>query len=181
MGNRTGIYIVFHAGGTTDPTASDRKYYGTLQMWDAHKHHDFKFTNSHDKTNAVRDTSKRETLERALKERLNLSKSVLLIATETTRNDTDWVPFEINYAVEKCGLPIIVAYPDSEPSQLPLRQCWPDALARHVAANKVKTLHIPFRQKPIIEAISQFSVQNQPQYTVTTYTDEAYKKWGSVR
>lgn len=180
MANRTGVYVVFHAGGTTDPTASDRRYYGTLQMWDANKHHEFTFTNSHDKTNAVRDSSKKETLERALKARLNASKSVLLIATASTPQDTDWVPFEIDYAVESCGLPIIVAYPERLPSDLPVRAFWPAALAKHVAANRVRTLHIPFLQKPIMQAIAQFSVQDLPYYAVTTYTEDTYRRWGVI-
>lgn len=182
MGNRTGIYVMFHAGGTTDPTASDIKYYNTLKMWDSHKHHDFSFTNSHDKTNAVRDSSKRETLRKALVTRLNVSKSVLLIATETTRNDTDWVPFELEYAIEKCGLPIIIAYPDhgAITNNIP-RQFWPDKLQEHVRADTVKTLNIPFLQKPITDALDSFSVQNPPKYTVTTYTEAKYREWGLLR
>ena len=74
MAYRNGTYVAFHAGGTSDPTASDIKYYNTMKMWDANKTIDFKFTDSHDKTSAVRDSSKRATLERALMARLHDSK-----------------------------------------------------------------------------------------------------------
>ena len=85
MAYRNGTYVAFHAAGTTDPTASDIKYYNMMKAWDANDSFDFTFTNSHDKTAAVRDSSKRATLERLIKERLNNSKNFVLIITDITK------------------------------------------------------------------------------------------------
>ena len=112
MAYRNGTYVAFHAGGTTDPTASDIKYYNTMKMWSANKNIDFSLINSHEKTSAVWDSSARNTLRRALVTRLNNSKHMVLILTTETKNDTDWVPFEIAYAVDECQMPIIAVYPD---------------------------------------------------------------------
>ena len=83
MAYRNGTYVAFHAGGVTDPTKSDIKYYNLLKSWDAHKNIDFTLINSHEKTNAVRDSSSKETLKKVLKTRLNNSKHLLLIFVET--------------------------------------------------------------------------------------------------
>ena len=110
MAYRNGTYIAFHAGGTMDPTASDIKCYRMLKAWHEHDDIEFEFINSHDKVAGVRDTSTKATLRRSLVERLNKSKNMVLIIGSTTRLDTDWVPFEIGYAVDACKIPIIAAY-----------------------------------------------------------------------
>ena len=94
MAYRNGTYVAFHANNTSDPTESDMKYYNTLRMWKVRDESDFKFVNSHEKRD-VRDWSTKETLKRALRERMNNSKHLLLIIGQTTRFDTDWIPFEI--------------------------------------------------------------------------------------
>ena len=43
-------------------------------------------------------------------ERLNNSKNMVLIIGPTTRFDTDWVPFEIGYAVDYRKIPTIATY-----------------------------------------------------------------------
>ena len=72
--NRTGTYVAFDGLGQTDPSKSDFRYYSILQAWDANKSIDFKLTNSHEKTYAVRDTSSRATLYARIRERLSASK-----------------------------------------------------------------------------------------------------------
>jgi hypothetical protein len=37
---------------------------------------------------------------------------MLLIIGDSTRLDRDWVPFEIEYAVDSCNIPLIIAYTD---------------------------------------------------------------------
>lgn len=110
MAYRNGTYIAFHANGKTDPTASDMKYYQLLKAWTQRQDDDFSFINSHEKTASVRDSSLRETLRSRLVTRLKNSKHLLLIIGETTREDTDWVPFEIRYAVDECNIPVIAVY-----------------------------------------------------------------------
>lgn len=183
MPRRTGTYVAFHADGVSEPTESDMKYYRLLQSWHENEHHDFSFTNSHDKTAAVRDTSLRETLRRRLLERLSMSKNFLLILGETTKFDTDWVPFEIESAIDAYDLPVVVAYtaysaipPNS--STVELAKWWPSTLARRLSAATARTIHVPFRQKPIHAALTQFDVLEPPTWPLTFFTREAYQKWG---
>jgi len=180
MADRTGTYVAFHAAGTTDPTESDMKYYRLLQAWDVRSDRDFEFTDSHEKTAAVRDSSKRETLERRLKERLNRSKNMILIVTEETKKDTDWVPFEIRYAVDDCGIPIIAAYPGYgcivNPAALSV--LWPKALAARINNGDARVLHVPFLEKPLATAVEQFTHSNLPKAGRSYYGPSSYRQWG---
>lgn len=180
MAYRNGTYIAFHAGGTTDPTASDIKYYRMLKAWHENDGVEFKFIDSHEKTAAVRDSSLRETLRRRLMERMNNSCNFMLIVTQTTRNDRDWVPFEIGYAVDSCGLPVIAAYPGYEKIMAPaeLRQLWPTALAQRIDSKDARVIHIPFKRAFIDDAIGQFTVNNLPKEPLAYYSAEAHQNLG---
>jgi len=170
MTYRSGTYMAFHAGGTTNPTASDIKYYNTLKMWSANKNIEFRLINSHEKTSAVRDTSKKETLRRALITRLNNSKNMVLILTHSTKNDVDWVPFEVAHAIDTCNMPIIATYPDfvSILSPSKLSEYWPTSLSSRITNRSARVIHIPFKKAPIIDAIDQFGVNN-PDYPIDGY------------
>jgi len=109
MTYRNGTYIAFHANGEREPTESDMKYYNLLCAWKLNERCELSFVNSHEKTSAIRDASKRETVRRALTERLRNSKNMVLIIGKTTREDRDWVPLEIAYAIDTCEIPIIAA------------------------------------------------------------------------
>jgi hypothetical protein len=164
MAYRSGTYIAFHAGGTRDPTASDIKYYRMLKAWHEHDNIDFKFVNSHEKVAAVRDSSTRETLRRSLKERLNNSRNMILIIGPTTKLDTDWVPFEIEHAVDECKLPIIAVYTGYGKITKPveLSSFWPAAFSKRIANSTVRAIHIPFKRAAIDAAIGQFDHNNLP-------------------
>ena len=116
MAYRNGTYVAFHAAGTSDPTASDMKYYRLLNAWNVRPDRDFHFIDSHNKAAAVRDTSSKERLKVVLSQRLRNSKNMILILGQTTRFDRDWIPFEIAYAVDNCRIPIIAAYPGFDAS-----------------------------------------------------------------
>ncbi|HEU4791663.1 MAG TPA: TIR domain-containing protein [Flavobacterium sp.] len=180
MAYRNGTYIAFHADGTNVPTESDIKYYNLMKAWTAKTDDDFSMINSHDKTSAVRDSSLKTTLRNRLKERLNLSKHMVLIIGPTTKNDTDWVPFEIEYAIDNCGLPIIIAYAGYDYILNPkfLSDLWPKALKERIENGTVKAIHIPFKKEPLIDAISQFDLKNKPSTSLNYYTKEAYKEFG---
>lgn len=184
MSYRNGIYVAFHAGGTTDPTKSDIKYYNTMKMWNVSKHIDFNICDSHEKTASVRDSSKKETLRRSLVTRLKNSKQFLLILTKTTKNDTDWVPFEIAYAVDECSLPLILAYPDFDSIMAPaqLSDYWPQALKTRLENRSARAIHIPFKKAPVLDALSQFDINNKeyPTDGFGYYTREAHQEWGLV-
>jgi hypothetical protein len=180
MAYRSGTYVAFHAAGTSDPTDSDMKYYNLLRAWHVQKDNDFSFVNSHEKAAAVRDGSKKETLKRTLSERLRNSKNMILILGETTKFDTDWVPFEISYAVDTCEIPIIAAYPHYNYIMAPaeLAGFWPAALADRIRSGAARVIHIPFRQAPLTDAVGQFSHDAMPATGVNYYTKEAYASFG---
>ena len=100
MANRTGTYIAFDGLGEIDPTKSDFRYYTMIQAWDANKRFDFKFVNSHDKTDAVRNTSKIATLKARIQERLRASKNMLVIlSSQTAKRSGSVLSYEIEQAV----------------------------------------------------------------------------------
>lgn len=185
MTYRNGTYVAFHAGGTTDPTASDIKYYNTMKMWSANKKIDFTLINSHEKTSAVRDSSTKETLRRSLVTRLNNSKHMVLILTAMTKKDTDWVPFEIAHAVDACQIPIIATYPDYDAILAPadLASYWPAALASRIANCTARVIHIPFKLPAVLDAIGQFGVLNTayPTNGYGFYNRETQVGWGLIK
>ncbi|KTD01947.1 hypothetical protein Lgee_0809 [Legionella geestiana] len=183
MAYRNGTYVVFHAQNTSDPTKSDMKYYRLLTAWHEHSDIEFKMINSHDKTSAVRDSSKRATLQSRIRERLNNSRNMLLIIGSTTHLDDDNVPFEISYAVDKCGIPIIAAYTgyDSICTPSRLRYLWPNALAARINNNTAKVIHVPFRKEPIKAALQKYDYQDPPKGSLVHYTQETFRKWGLLQ
>jgi hypothetical protein len=180
---RNGTYIAFHADGNNIPGGkSDIDYYNLLCAWDAHKNHDFKMVNSHEKASAVRDSSKRSTLRASLLERLRNSKNMVLIIGETTRFDTDWVPFEIEKAVDEYRIPIIIAYTvfgNAIRNPAALAGYWPPALKARIDNRTASAIHIPFKQAPLFNAIDQFSFNRLPNGgPLGIYNDAAYVSWG---
>lgn len=182
MAYRNGTYVAFHAQGTNLPGMSDMDYYNMMRAWSAHPDDDFTIVNSHDKSSAVRDTSLRTTLRNSLLERLRNSKNMVLIIGDKTRFDTDWVPFEIQHAVDTYGIPIIAVYPDFDYIMAPaeLRPLWPKAFQERIDSNKVRAIHIPFKKAPIMDAIGQFSHNKPPSTALNHYTREAYQQWGLI-
>lgn len=181
--NRTGTYVAFDGQGTTDPTKSDLHYFNLLKAWDKSGSIDFKFTNSHEKTYQVRDSSAKITLLKRLEERLAASKNFLLIITDMTNYDRGILNWEIEKAIDYYELPIIITYPGCQkivaPSQL--GGMWPKSLAERIKNRKGHCIHIPFKQGPIFDAINQFSVVNYKYPkggALGIYSVEAYKFWG---
>lgn len=181
MAYRNGTYVAFHAEGTNLPGKSDMDYYNLMRAWSAHPDDDFTMINSHDKASSVRDSSKRVTLRASLQERLRNSKNMLLIIGETTKQDTDWVPFEIEQAVDTYEIPIIAAYTDYCPIREPDKfwPLWPAALASRINNQTAHVIHIPFKKVPIMDAIRQFNHDKLPKGgALGRYTDETYRGWG---
>jgi MTH538 TIR-like domain (DUF1863) len=183
MAYRSGTYIAFHADGNKIPGGkSDIDYYNLLCAWDAHKSHDFKMVNSHEKASAIRDSSKKSTVRTSLLERLRNSRNMVLIVGETTRLDSDWVPFEIEKAVDAYKLPIIVAYTVfSKAIRNPsaLTSYWPPALKTRIDNGTASAIHVPFKQAPLYDAIDQFSHGNLPKGGgLGIYDDPTYLGWG---
>lgn len=180
MAYRNGTYVAFHANGTNQPGKSDIDYYNLMKAWSAKTDDDFTMINSHDKVAAVRDTSKKATLLASLHERLKNSKNFVLIIGETTKDDTDWVPFEIEQAVDTYRLPIIAAYTDYSPVLEPEKfwPLWPKALADRIQNKTARIIHIPFKKSPLLAAIGKYSHNNMPSSSLVHYSREAYTCWG---
>ena len=182
MAYRNGTYIAFHADGTNQPGKSDIDYYNLMVAWTEKKDEDFSMINSHDKAFAVRDTSLHATLRRSLLERLSNSRNMVLIIGETTNLDIDWVPFEIEKAVDTYKIPIIAAYtvmykPIRNP--VPLSIYWPKALELRINNGTANVIHIPFKKEALKDAISQLSHDNPPVGGgLTIYSDTSYKIFG---
>lgn len=184
MAYRNGTYVAFHADGTSDPTESDMKYYRLVEAWKDNENLEISFVNSHDKSNAVRDSSKKTTLENSIMERLRNSKNMLLIIGDTTKNDIDWIPFEISKAVDLYNLPIIVAYtgyryifPDyyAPANFSPL---WPLDLISRINKGSIRAIHIPFRKEPISAAINHFGINDSiPNTSLDYYIEQEYINW----
>jgi hypothetical protein len=182
MAYRNGTYVAFHADGNNIPCKTDIDYYNLMKAWAAKTDDDFTMINSHEKAYAVRDSSRRATLRSSLLERLRNSKNMVLLVGETTRNDTDWLPFEIEKAVDVYHVPIIVAYtvfdkPIRNPSALSLY--WPSALATRINYGTASAIHIPFKKGPLNDAIAQFSHNKLPLGgSLGCYDDSAYRLFG---
>lgn len=181
MHYRTGTYVAFDGLGEEDPSKSDFKYYATLQAWDSNKDIDFKLTNSHEKTYAVRDDSSRATLKARICERLSQSKNMVVVLSEDTRKSGSMLSFEIEKAVDVYNLPLIIAYPGYK-SILKVdthRSVWPNALRSRIDDGSARAIHVPFKKDPILDAIGQFTVQESSLSSgKDCYTVGTYRKWG---
>jgi hypothetical protein len=175
MAYRNGTYVAFHAQGTNLPGKSDMDYYNLMRAWSAKPDDDFTMINSHEKASAVRDASKKATLRASLQERLRNSRNIIVIIGETTRLDTDRVPFEIEQAVDTYGIPLIAAYTDYQYIMAPaeLRPLWPKALEKRIDNKTARAIHIPFKKAPIMDAIGQFSHAKLPNTALSYYNREA--------
>ncbi|MBX4151801.1 TIR domain-containing protein [Paenibacillus lautus] len=184
MANRTGTYVAFDGLGETDPTKSDFKYYATLQAWSANKNIEFSLTNSHEKTDAVRDTSKRATLYARIQARLRASKNMFVVLTSKTRYTGSVLSFEIEQAIDTYKIPLIIAYPEFS-SILHVEShsdIWPKALADRINSTGIEAIHIPFDKNCILDAITRFHVNGEHLSNGKNhYTRDAQIKWGLIR
>lgn len=184
MANRTGTYFGFDGLGEIDPSKSDFKYYATVQAWSAGKNIKFNFVNSHEKASAVRDTSKRATLEASIMERMRASKNMVVILSNQTRASGSMLSFEIEKAVDVYKLPLIIAHTGYDPILVPgaLSSRWPTALETRINKGTVKAIHIPFRKEAILAAIGQFTVNtNTLNGAQDFYNCDAQKGWGYIK
>jgi hypothetical protein len=182
MAYRNGTYVAFHANGTNIPGGnSDIDYYNLMKAWSAKTDDEFTMINSHEKAAAVRDSSKKETLKASLLHRLRNSRNMVLIIGETTLLDDDWVPFEIEKAVDTYKLPIIATYTGySTPIRKPaeLKKHWPSALATRINNGTANVIHIPFKKAALLDATSQFSHNALPKNGgLGFYSDNAYRSF----
>jgi hypothetical protein len=177
MAYRNGTYVAFAADGNFDITKSDIKYYNLLKGWNKMKGKTFKLINPHEKGAMLRQFSKEETIKRTLRARLDNSTRLLLLVGNTTKLDMDFVPYEIEYAIDKCKLFVIVSYVNhrtriSNHCPQNLINLIPKSLKDRIDNNSVKTLHIPFRERIINEAIKEYNHD-----TLTSFSFGGYKEF----
>lgn len=182
--NRTGTYVAFDGLGQTDPTKSDFHYYAMLQAWDQNRNIDFRFTNSHEKTYAVRDASSRETLYARIRQRLSASKNMLVILSKNTRYTGSVLSYEIQMAIDVYKIPLIIAYPGYTAicNVDELAGMWPKALEDRIDKSTTKAIHIAFAKQPILEAIKRFTVNGESLSNGKHFfIREAYASWGLIK
>lgn len=183
--NRTGTYVAFDGLGQSDPTKSDYRYYSILQAWSTNKNIDFRFTNSHEKTYAVRDTSLKETLYSRIRQRLSASKNMFVIISKDTRKSGSVLSYEIEQAIDVYKIPLIIAYPDYSAIWGvgdELASMWPDALTKRIDKDGTQAIHIAFQQKAITNAIPRFTVNGERLSSGRDYySKEAYEEWGLLK
>ena len=90
------------------------------------------------------------------------------------------MPFEIEYAIDTCEIPIIAAYTDFKWILRPdlLSGYWPAALADRINSGAARVIHVPFKREPLADAIKQFDCKNLPNGSLNYYTQEAYASFG---
>lgn len=181
MAYRNGTYVAFAADGAINIFSSDIKYYRLLQAWDLMKNREFRLINSHEKGPSLRRGSLDETIKRTLRQRLDNSSRLLLLVGNTTKDDDDFVPYEIEYAIKTCKIPVIVCYVTYKnriTTNLPnsLNILIPPKLRELINTNSVKTIHIPFRQRILNRALNDFKFDKHPTFTMTGYTDLVYNQ-----
>jgi len=185
MSYRNGTYVAFDGQGTTNPTESDLRYLGLLRSWNESKGYELHYSDSHLKTYKVLDNSERKTLENRLMERMRNSKNMLIILSEDTNYDRGMLNFEIEKAVDFYKIPLIVAYTDCNYilNAKELSDRWPKALKERINNRTAKAIHIPFKEKAIMNAISRFGVNSNDEKdtlksSLTTYSEKTYALWG---
>lgn len=183
MVNRTGTYIAFDGLGHSDPTKSDFRFYATIQGWDASNNSEFRFTNSHEKASSVRDSSKLETLQASIRQRLQASKNMLIVLSGDTRKSGSVLSWEIERAVDSYALPLIIAYTGCDfvlnPKGLSSR--WPTSLATRLNNGSAKAIHVPFKQDAIFDAIQRFTVNGEKlNGSFVYYDEETHRLWGYI-
>lgn len=174
MANRTANYAAFYVaepfnesnlGANATP---DFCYYNMLRAWKG-EDNSFPFVDAHEKTYNVRDGSEWETLKRRLRERLNVSKNIVLFLSSNTK-ESRALQEEIDYGINTKELPVIVIYPDfkeksdiwcSNGMRKQITDLWDKLPVFRDSMNKVATLHIPCKKLLIERALKDagFEVQ----------------------
>lgn len=169
MANRTGNYCAFYVKEPFKQTnlgantAKDFVSYRNLQMWKG-KDNSFPFVDSHMKNYNVRDGSDwNSTLKPRLRDRLSKSKNIVLFLSSDTANSKA-LKEEIDYGINKNGLPVIVIYPEySEESDIincksksikqQIKNLWDKLPIFRDSMGSVPTIHIPMKKVLIEKAL----------------------------
>ncbi|MEO3862661.1 TIR domain-containing protein [Acrocarpospora sp. B8E8] len=103
MPYRNKTYVAFDS--------EDIRFYRIMQAWRANEKIDFDFFNAHE-LNTARDTSEPATIRRRLRERLNNTKQVVALVSETSGAKSERSASFLYYEIETIvtlGLPVVFA------------------------------------------------------------------------
>jgi hypothetical protein len=180
MTNRAATYVASYANPAKEPEVSDAHYLELLKAWGVRDDGNFVVTDGREKEEARGQVRLREFTERHLRMRLDNAKNMVLVVGATTREDYEWIPLEIRYAVDDCAIPIIAAYPGHEVILDPteLAPLWPAALSKRIREARARVIHIPLRVEALRDAIAQFGPGKLPQSGLSFYDIETYRGWG---
>lgn len=142
MSYRNKTYVAFDAD-------TDIQYYRIMTAWKENDKIDFDFHNAHDLNNLMK-TSSEETIKRRLRERLNNTKSFILLVGEHTKNLTKFVRWEILTAIDK-DIPIICVNLNGK-KEMDNDLC-PPIFKTHIA------LHVKFGMKPVKKALDLWNAE----------------------
>lgn len=164
---RTKTYIAFDGD-------YDLMSYRTIQGWSKDPNYPFSLNDAHD-INWARDDSLPESIINQLRERLKVSKQlVLLIGSKTNRNRKGILQYEIRYALRNT-LPIILVFIGYSSDQDNTTDLWKDellpkipAVLRNWTENRY-CLVCPFTRRKVVRAISAYSNNNLPSEDYTWY------------
>ena len=177
MTYRNGNYSAFYVAEPFVETnlgpnaAKDFCYYNMLRAWKA-KDPSFPFVDSHGKTYNVRDGSDWETtLKPRLRERLRLSKNIILFLSSNTLGSRA-LREEIDYGINELGLPVVVICPDYLTADSlfcggrvtrRLERLWDNLPVFRNSMYKVPTVYVPFNENLIRRALndSGYCVQSK--------------------
>lgn len=169
MANRTSNYSAFYVEGPFSKSnlrahiKKDLVSYNMLRAWKG-KDSSFPFNDAHNKTYNVRDESDWETtLKPRLRDRISKSKNLILFLSSSTKSSKA-LREEIDYSINKKGLPVIVVYPEySEKSNIincksktfkkKITDLWGKLPIFKNSIYKVPTLHIPMKKIEIKKAL----------------------------
>lgn len=140
MPYRNKLYVAFDGD-------TDMNYYLTLKMWRANSNIDFEFHNAHD-LNTARDSSLSDSIKAQLRERMQNSKVMLLLAGENTKRLRLFVPYEIKLA-RRLDIPIIVA-------NLNKMRVYDSSRCPAAIEDGTNTVHISFEQRIIKHALENY-------------------------
>jgi hypothetical protein len=160
MAYRNKTYIAFD--GDTDLMS-----YRTIQAWSADGRHPFVLNDAHE-VNYARDDSLPESIINQLRERLEVSRQlVLIIGSATNRNRRGILQYEIRYALRHM-LPIILVFQGFSSEVDNSDRLWRDKLFPKIptvlknSPDDKYCVVCPFSREQVVDAIHRYSHTSNP-------------------
>lgn len=171
--NYSAFYVAepFNPSNLGANTARDFVFYNMLKAWKG-KDPAFPFYDAHETTYDVRDDSGwDETLKPRLRERLRVSKNIVLFLSSETKCSRA-LREELDYGINVLGLPVIVVYADYSENSSIAKDNKPNATARALWDKlpvlrdniaKVPSAHVPLNKEYIAKALEDkdFTIQQK--------------------